>query len=41
VNALQGSFDLGGFTVNYSAGERDSGRPVELTVIGPDGQVLR
>ena len=43
VNALESmhNLDLGGYRVSYSANERRGSGFVDLTVIGPDGRIMR
>lgn len=43
INALEGmnNQDFGGYRVNYSTTGRLGSRFVELTVVGPEGKILR
>ncbi len=43
VNTLESmnNMDFGGFKINYSSGNHQASRFVELTVVGPNGKVLK
>jgi ABC-type branched-subunit amino acid transport system substrate-binding protein len=43
IGALEsmGSYDLGGFTINYSPASHIGSKFVEMTIINSSGQVIR